>query len=83
MNISVAGDNNALMALAVRRASARGTVLVAAAGNAGPDAPPAYPGALPEVIAVTAVDQHGAVFPEANHGDYIALRGPGSQDLDH
>ena len=57
VNVSLAGDNNALMALAVHRASARGTMLVAAAGNAGPNAPPAYPGALPEVIAVTAVDQ--------------------------
>src|SRR5215467_638404 len=77
VNVSLAGDDNALMALAVRRASERGTVLVAAAGNAGPGAPPAYPGALPEVIAVTAVDQNGAVFPEANRGDYIAFAAPG------
>jgi minor extracellular protease Epr len=89
VNISLAGDNNALMALAVHRASERGTILVAAlvaaagtilvaaAGNAGPDAPPAYPGALPEVIAVTAVDRDGAVFPEANRGDYIAFAAPG------
>src|SRR4029077_15575453 len=48
-----------------------------AAGNAGPDAPPAYPGALPEVIAVTAIDRDGAVFPEANRGDYIAVAAPG------
>jgi subtilisin family serine protease len=65
------------MTLAVHRASARGTILVAAAGNGGPDAPPAYPGALPEVIAVTAVDQNGAVFPQANRGDYIAFAAPG------
>jgi subtilisin family serine protease len=77
VNVSLAGDNNALMALAVHRASERGTILVAAAGNAGPDAPPAYPGALPEVIAVTAVDRDGAVFPEANRGDYIAFAAPG------
>jgi subtilisin family serine protease len=77
VNVSLAGDDNALMALAVRRASARGTVLIAAAGNAGPDAPPAYPGALPEVIAVTAVDQDGAVFPQANRGSYIAFAAPG------
>jgi hypothetical protein len=77
VNISLAGDNNALMALAVHRASARGTILVAAAGNGGPDAPPAYPGALPDVIAVTAVDQDDAVFPEANRGDYIAFAAPG------
>jgi subtilisin family serine protease len=77
VNVSLAGDNNALMALAVHRASERGTILVAAAGNAGPDAPPAYPGALPEVIAVTAVDRDGAVFPGANRGNYIAFVAPG------
>jgi len=77
VNVSLAGDDNALMALAVRRASARGTVLIAAAGNAGPHAPPAYPGALPEVIAVTAVDQQGAVFAGANRGSYIAFAAPG------
>ena len=77
VNVSLAGDDNALMALAVRRASARGTVLIAAAGNAGPHALPAYPGALPEVIAVTAVDQQGAVFAGANRGSYIAFAAPG------
>jgi subtilisin family serine protease len=77
VNVSLAGDNSALMALAVRRASSQGTILIAAAGNAGPNAPPAYPGALPEVIAVTAVDQQGAVFAEANRGSYIAFAAPG------
>jgi hypothetical protein len=77
VNVSLAGDDNALMALAVRRASARGTVLIAAAGNAGPNAPPAFPGALPEVIAVTAVDQQGAIFAGANRGSYIAFAAPG------
>jgi subtilisin family serine protease len=77
VNVSLAGDDNALMALAVRQASTRGTVLIAAAGNAGPNAPPAYPGALPEVIAVTAVDQQGAIFAQANRGSYIAFAAPG------
>jgi subtilisin family serine protease len=77
VNVSLAGDDNALMALAVHRASSQGTMLIAAAGNAGPNAPPAYPAALPEVIAVTAVDQQGAVFPEANRGGYIAFAAPG------
>jgi subtilisin family serine protease len=80
VNVSLAGDDNALMALAVRRASTRGTVLIAAAGNAGPNSPPAYPGALPEVIAVTAVDQQGAVFAGANRGSYTAFAAWG-QDL--
>jgi hypothetical protein len=77
VNISLSGADNTLMALAVSRASERGTVLVAAAGNAGPGAPPAYPAALPSVIAVTAVDQDDAILPEANRGDYIAFAAPG------
>jgi hypothetical protein len=77
VNISLSGDNNALMALAVARATERGTMLVAAAGNAGPTAPPAYPAALEDVIAVTAVDQNEAILPEANQGDYIAFAAPG------
>jgi Subtilase family len=77
VNISVSGKANSLLALAVRRASERGTVLVAAAGNGGPSAPPAYPAAYPQVIAVTAVDPAGNVFEGANRGDYIAFAAPG------
>jgi subtilisin family serine protease len=77
VNVSVSGQANALLALAVRRASVRGTVLVAAAGNGGPLAPPAYPAAYPQVIAVTAVDHEGKVFEGANRGDYIAFAAPG------
>jgi subtilase family protein len=77
VNVSLSGDDNALMALAVTRASQRGTVIVAAAGNGGPDAPPAYPAALGDVIAVTAVDQNEAILPEANRGDYIGFAAPG------
>ena len=77
VNVSLAGDANALMDLAVRRATERGTMVVAAAGNAGPTAPPAYPAAYPDVLAVTAVDQNANVLPEANRGDYIALSAPG------
>ncbi len=77
VNVSLSGADNALMDLAVRRAAERGTVLVAAAGNGGPSAPPAYPAADPDVLAVTAVDQNAAVFAEANRGDYIAFAAPG------
>jgi hypothetical protein len=77
VNISLAGNANEVLEQAVRRASDRGSVILAAAGNGGPEAPPAYPAALPEVIAVTAVDQHGAVFPGANRGSYISFAAPG------
>lgn len=77
INMSLAGQDNRLTALAVERAAERGTVLVAAAGNAGPDAPPAYPAAYPAVLAVTAVDHRLALWPKANRGAYIALAAPG------
>ncbi len=77
VNISLSGENNDLLGLAIGRAAARGTVLVAAAGNGGPAAPPAYPAAFPEVIAATAVDSGDRVYAKANHGDYIAFAAPG------
>jgi subtilisin family serine protease len=77
INISLSGEPNLLMAAAVRHAATRGGVMVAAAGNGGPTAPPAYPGAYRDVIAVTAVDQNGTVFRDANHGDYIDFAAPG------
>ena len=77
VNISLSGDANSLLDIAAQRAAAKGAVLVAAAGNGGPGAPPAYPAALPGVIAVTAVDQEGHVYSKANQGSYIAFSAPG------
>jgi len=77
VNISLSGEANSLLAIAAERATARGSVLVAAAGNGGPAAPPAYPAALSDVIAVTAVDQDGHIYAKANQGDYIAFAAPG------
>jgi Subtilase family len=77
INVSLTGDDNGLMALAVSRAAEKGVVLVAAAGNGGPDAAPAYPAALEPVIAVTAVDADGQRYPEANRGSYIDFAAPG------
>jgi subtilisin family serine protease len=52
-------------------------VLIAAAGNAGTKSPPLYPGADPNVIAVTATDVDDKLFPGANRGRYIAVAAPG------
>jgi subtilisin family serine protease len=52
-------------------------VLIAAAGNDGPNSPTLYPGADPGVIAVTATDAHDMLFPEANRGSYVAVAAPG------
>jgi len=77
VNLSVSGQANLILELAIRRAQDRGTIVVAAAGNGGPSAPPAYPAAFPGVIAVTAVDQTSAVLADANRGDYIDFAAPG------
>ena len=52
-------------------------VLIAAAGNAGPNSSPLYPAADPAVIAVTATDADDALFSGANRGSHIAVAAPG------
>jgi subtilisin family serine protease len=79
VNLSVTGPDNMVIALAVRRAAARGMMLVAAAGNDGPGAGPAYPAAYPSVLAVAAIDAHRNPDPHGNRGDYIAFAAPGLQ----
>lgn len=71
INISLTGPRNLVLDAVVERALKRGTVIVAAAGNNGPTAPPAYPAALPGVVAVTAVDDRQHVYRYANRGPYI------------
>lgn len=77
VNMSFAGPDNAVLRLLVERAAAAGIGLVAAAGNGGPGAPPAYPAAWPEVVAVTAVDAGLRPYRQANRGPYVSLAAPG------
>jgi minor extracellular protease Epr len=73
--VSLVGPPNALVGKAVSRARARGIHIVAAVGNDGPSAPPAYPASYPGVTAVTGVDGRNRVLPEAGraaHLDYAA-----------
>ncbi len=77
INLSLAGPDNAVLRLAVARVLEGGGILVAAAGNGGPRAAPAYPAAYPGVIAVTAVDRELRPYPRANRGPYIAFAAPG------
>ena len=77
VNVSLSGEANLLVALAAKRAAERGTVLVAAAGNGGAQAGPAYPAAYTDVIAVTAVNEKGQAFAGANRGNYIDVAAPG------
>ncbi len=77
VNLSLGGAGDTVQRAIVERALARGLVLVAAAGNAGPEAPPVYPAAWPGVIAVAAHDAADRPYDRGNRGDYIALAAPG------
>lgn len=77
INLSLAGPPNLLLQAALARTVDRGTVVVAAAGNGGPAAPPAYPAAYDGVIAVTAVDDEQRPYLWANQGDYVQFAAPG------
>jgi subtilisin family serine protease len=77
VNMSFAGPADVALQEALAKARKKGVVLVAAAGNAGPRSPPAYPAADPNVIAVTATDVNDNLFAQANRGNYVALAAPG------
>ena len=79
INISFAGPANEVLERSVALAADRGSIMLAAAGNVGPAAPPAYPGAYPEVVAVTAVDRSQRVYRQAGRGGHIAFAAPGVQ----
>lgn len=77
INMSFAGPSDPEMQLKIAALSKKGAVLVAAAGNAGPQSRPLYPAAYPDVIAVTAVDADDKLFEQANRGKHIAVAAPG------
>lgn len=78
INISLVGPPNRVLEAAVKGLTGRGHLLVAAVGNDGPAAPPLYPAAYPNVIAVTAVDGRGRVLLEAGRGDHVDFAAPGA-----
>ena len=73
INMSFAGPQDPEIARALAAARRKGVLLVAAAGNAGPQSPPLYPAADPNVIAVTATDEDDRLLKVANRGRHIAL----------
>lgn len=77
INISLAGPPNDIVRQAVTVLASRGHMIVAAVGNGGPAAPPLYPAAYPEVVAVTAVDRSGAVYRRANRGPHVQFSAEG------
>src|SRR3546814_5884236 len=77
VTISLVGPDNPLLAGAVSAARRKGLILVAAVGNDGPAAPPAFPASYDGVVAVTGVDGRNRALIEAGralHLDYSAPR---------
>lgn len=81
VNMSFAGPADALLSRFLAAGSGRGTIYVAAGGNAGAQAPPLYPAADPSVIAVTATDAEDRLYRHANRGGHICIAAPGTDIL--
>ena len=78
ISVSLVGPANPLLARAVAAAQRKGAVIVAAVGNDGPAAPPAYPASYPGVIAVTAVDGRNRALVEAGRALHLDYAAPGA-----
>lgn len=81
VNMSFAGPADPTLHRMLAAAYAKDMVLIAAAGNAGPNSAPLYPAADPDVIAVTATDSNDGLYNMANRGPYIAVAAPGVEIL--
>lgn len=68
VNMSFAGPADPTLHRMLAAAYAKDMVLIAAAGNAGPNSAPLYPAADPDVIAVTATDSNDGLYNMANRG---------------
>lgn len=78
VNMSLAGPPNLVLEQSLATLTAPGgAIVLAAAGNAGPLAPAAYPAAYDTVVAVTAVDARGLVYRGAQRGPHLDIAAPG------
>ncbi len=78
VTISLVGPANALLGKAIAAAQAKGTIVVAAVGNDGPAAPPAYPASYSGVVAVTGVDRRNRALVEAGRARHVDFAAPGA-----
>jgi Subtilase family len=82
INLSLGGDRDIAIELAVSEAIADGSLVVAASGNDGTRGNPlGYPAALPHVTTVAATDQSGAVASFSSRSPYVDLAAPGDNIL--
>ncbi len=77
INMSFAGADLSVLGDILGLADKLGIVLVAAAGNST-SSTPTYPAALPEVIAVGALDNDNTQASFSNYGDWVDIAAPGT-----
>ena len=77
INMSLGGPPDPLVTRIVQAVAAEGSLIIAAAGNGGPAAKPAFPAALAEVVAVTAIDARSQGYADATLGEFIDIAAPG------
>lgn len=84
INISLGADSDPpALRSAVRYALSKGKLVVAAVGNSRQDGNPVqYPGGIPGVVGVGAVDKKGVATSESETGSQVALVAPG-MDMYH
>lgn len=78
VTISLVGPRNPVLGRAVAAAQRKGVVIVAAVGNDGPAAPPAFPASYEGVVAVTAVDGRRRALIEAGRALHLDYAAPGA-----
>lgn len=76
INLSLGGGYSAVIHNAIKKARAKGVLVVAAAGNSGRRGV-GYPGALAETIGVSATGPDGKLAPYSSFGKGVDIAAPG------
>ena len=72
-NLSLAGPDHPALQRAVSQSLKSGMIVVAAVGNEGPAAPPAFPAAYDGVVGVSAVDSSGKPYLYSGRGAHVDI----------
>ncbi|MFW6150315.1 MAG: S8 family serine peptidase [Chloroflexota bacterium] len=76
INLSLSTQKSTELEEAVKLATAKGALVVAAAGNGG-STEPSYPGYYEECLAVAALDPDRTLTILSNHGEWVDVAAPG------
>ena len=78
-NLSLAGPDHPALRRAVHQSLNAGMVIVAAVGNEGPAAPPAFPAAYDGVVGVAAVAAAGGPYLYSGRGPHVDIAALGTE----